>query len=88
MFPQVSVKYIKLLVSSSEFVNSIKTSAKLNATAATKLITPVGNFMYFTVGLYYRVISPTRVLKIFMLCFIGNALGGLVFFLILKGSDV
>ncbi|CRV28473.1 formate/nitrite transporter family protein [Staphylococcus saprophyticus] len=46
------------------------------------------NFMYFTVGLYYRVISPTRVLKIFMLCFIGNALGGLVFFLILKGSDV
>lgn len=38
------------------------------------------NFMYFTVGLYYRVIRPSRVLKIFMLCFIGNVLGGVIFF--------
>lgn len=46
------------------------------------------NFMYFTVGLYYRVISPIRVLKIFTLCFIGNALGGLILFLLLRFSDV
>ena len=46
------------------------------------------NFMYFTVGLYYRVISPTRVFKIFTLCFIGNALGGFLFFLLLRHSDV
>ncbi|WP_436950915.1 formate/nitrite transporter family protein [Staphylococcus shinii] len=46
------------------------------------------NFMYFTVGLYYRVISPTRVFKIFTLCFIGNALGGFLFFLLLRYSDV
>ncbi|WP_436854668.1 formate/nitrite transporter family protein [Staphylococcus caeli] len=46
------------------------------------------NFMYFTVGLYYRVISPIRVLKIFTLCFVGNALGGFIFFFILSGSDV
>ncbi|MBG3874429.1 formate/nitrite transporter [Staphylococcus xylosus] len=46
------------------------------------------NFMYFTVGLYYRVITPTRVLKIFTLCFIGNALGGFLFFLLLHHSDV
>ncbi len=44
--------------------------------------------MYFTVGLYYRVISPTRVFKIFTLCFIGNALGGFLFFLLLRYSDV
>ncbi|MGO3048536.1 formate/nitrite transporter [Staphylococcus casei] len=46
------------------------------------------NFMYFTVGLYYRVIKPLRVLNIFILCFIGNALGGLIFFLLLRCSDV
>ena len=46
------------------------------------------NFMYFTVGLYYHVISPTRVFKIFTLCFIGNALGGFLFFLLLRHSDV
>ncbi|MEB6046197.1 formate/nitrite transporter family protein [Staphylococcus pseudoxylosus] len=46
------------------------------------------NFMYFTVGLYYHVISPTRVFKIFTLCFIGNALGGFLFFLLLHHSDV
>ncbi|TGV06121.1 formate/nitrite transporter, partial [Mesorhizobium sp. M8A.F.Ca.ET.173.01.1.1] len=46
------------------------------------------NFMYFTVGLYYRVISPFRVFKIFALCFIGNALGGLIFFLLIRSSDI
>lgn len=45
------------------------------------------NFMYFTVGMYYRVIKPWRVFKIFMLCFLGNILGALVFFLILRMSD-
>lgn len=44
--------------------------------------------MYFTVGLYYRVISPFRVFKIFTLCFIGNALGGLIFFLLIRSSDI
>ena len=46
------------------------------------------NFMYFTVGLYYRVITPMRVLKIFIMCFIGNALGGFIFFLLIRASDV
>ncbi|MGI2277748.1 formate/nitrite transporter family protein [Staphylococcus cohnii] len=46
------------------------------------------NFMYFTVGLYYRVISPFHVFKIFTLCFIGNALGGLIFFLLIRSSDI
>ncbi|RIN78319.1 formate/nitrite transporter family protein [Staphylococcus simulans] len=46
------------------------------------------NFMYFTVGLYYKVISPWRAFQIFMLCFIGNMLGALAFFIILRFSDV
>lgn len=46
------------------------------------------NFMYFTVGLYYRVIAPTRVFKIFTLCFIGNTVGGLILFLLMRASDV
>lgn len=37
------------------------------------------NFMYFTVGLYYKVIKPTRVLKIFLLCFAGNILGAAIY---------
>ena len=46
------------------------------------------NFMYFTVGLYYRVISPMRVLKIFTLCFIGNMAGGLIYFTLTRLSDI
>src|SRR5699024_12858354 len=37
---------------------------------------------------YYRVITPMRVLKIFIMCFIGNALGGFIFFLLIRASDV
>lgn len=40
------------------------------------------NFMYFTVGLYYRITNPIRVMKIFTLCFLGNFLGGFIFFVL------
>ncbi len=46
------------------------------------------NFMYFTVGLYYRLIHPSRVLKIFLLCFLGNALGALLLFGLMRLTNV
>ncbi|EOD7576616.1 hypothetical protein U973_00813 [Staphylococcus aureus 56864-11] len=46
------------------------------------------NFMYFTVGLYYKVIKPTRVLKIFLLCFAGNILGAAILFSFMRFSNV
>ncbi|MCS4486051.1 formate/nitrite transporter family protein [Staphylococcus americanisciuri] len=46
------------------------------------------NFMYFTVGLYYHLIRPMRVLNIFLLCFFGNIAGAFIFFAILRCSDV
>ncbi|QHW37714.1 formate/nitrite transporter family protein [Staphylococcus ursi] len=46
------------------------------------------NFMYFTVGLYYHLIRPTRVLKIFTLCFIGNMIGAVILFSLLRLSNV
>ncbi|HEC2172483.1 TPA: formate/nitrite transporter family protein [Staphylococcus delphini] len=46
------------------------------------------NFMYFTVGLYYHLIRPTRVLKIFTLCFVGNMIGAVVLFSLLRFSNV
>ncbi|PNZ10833.1 formate/nitrite transporter [Staphylococcus coagulans] len=46
------------------------------------------NFMYFTVGLYYRLIRPSRVLKIFFLCFLGNILGAIVLFGLISLTDV
>ncbi|UEX90519.1 formate/nitrite transporter family protein [Staphylococcus ratti] len=46
------------------------------------------NFMYFTVGLYYKLIKPYRVLNIFMLCFIGNIIGACVLFGLMRLSDV
>lgn len=46
------------------------------------------NFMYFTVGMYYRKISVWKVINIFLLCFIGNITGGIVLFLLMKGSTV
>ncbi|MEJ7541376.1 formate/nitrite transporter family protein [Staphylococcus intermedius] len=46
------------------------------------------NFMYFTVGLYYHLIHPTRVLKIFTLCFVGNMIGAVILFSLLRFSNV
>ncbi|PCF37649.1 formate/nitrite transporter family protein [Staphylococcus delphini] len=46
------------------------------------------NFMYFTVGLYYHLIRPTRVLKIFTLCFVGNMFGAVILFSLLRFSNV
>ncbi|WP_016999826.1 formate/nitrite transporter family protein [Mammaliicoccus lentus] len=46
------------------------------------------NFMYFAVGLYYRITNPIRVMKIFTLCFLGNFLGGFIFFVLFYLSDV
>ncbi|MDU0451624.1 formate/nitrite transporter family protein [Staphylococcus chromogenes] len=46
------------------------------------------NFMYFTVGLYYRLIRPIRVFKIFMLCFFGNIFGAFVLFGLMRFSDI
>lgn len=46
------------------------------------------NFMYFTVGLYYRLIRPIRVFKIFMLCFFGNLIGAFVLFGLMRFSDI
>ncbi|EII2718217.1 formate/nitrite transporter family protein [Staphylococcus pseudintermedius] len=46
------------------------------------------NFMYFTVGLYYHLIRPTRVIKIFTLCFVGNMNGAFILFSLLRFSNV
>ncbi|MCE5747019.1 formate/nitrite transporter family protein [Staphylococcus pseudintermedius] len=46
------------------------------------------NFMYFTVGLYYHLIRPTRVIKIFILCFVGNMIGAFILFSLLRFSNV
>ncbi|HAR6252562.1 formate/nitrite transporter family protein [Staphylococcus pseudintermedius] len=46
------------------------------------------NFMYFTVGLYYQLIRPTRVIKIFTLCFVGNMIGAFILFSLLRFSNV
>ncbi|HDU1433796.1 TPA: formate/nitrite transporter family protein [Staphylococcus pseudintermedius] len=46
------------------------------------------NFMYFTVGLYYHLIRPTRVIKIFTLCFVGNMIGAVILFSLLRFSNV
>ncbi|KAA1039088.1 formate/nitrite transporter family protein [Macrococcus equipercicus] len=46
------------------------------------------NFMFFTVGLYYRTISLSKAAKIFLLCFIGNIIGGFILFGLMKGTNV
>ncbi len=46
------------------------------------------NFMYFTVGLYYHLIRPTRVIKIFTLCFVRNMIGAVILFSLLRFSNV
>lgn len=46
------------------------------------------NFMYFTVGLYYKKIKPMYASRIFLLCFTGNVLGAIVLFLLVKQSSI
>lgn len=38
------------------------------------------NFMYLTVGMYYKAISLTKTMWLFTICFIGNILGAFVLF--------
>lgn len=46
------------------------------------------NFMYFTVGMYYKKIGFSRAMKIFMLCLIGNYVGSFVVFLLVQGAHI
>ncbi|TDM02242.1 formate/nitrite transporter family protein [Macrococcus carouselicus] len=46
------------------------------------------NFMFFTVGLYYRTVSMSKVAKIFALCFLGNIIGSFILFGLMTGTKV
>lgn len=46
------------------------------------------NFMYFTVGIYYRKIGVMRSMNIWLWCLVGNYLGMLVVFLLMSGADI
>ena len=46
------------------------------------------NFMYLTVGWYYKAISVSKMIWIFIFCFIGNILGGFILFFLMKYAHV
>lgn len=46
------------------------------------------NFMYFTVGWYYKVVSINKMMLILLYCFLGNILGGFVLFFLMKYAHV
>lgn len=46
------------------------------------------NFMYFTVGWYYKVVSLNKMMRILLYCFLGNILGGFVLFFLMKYAHV
>ena len=46
------------------------------------------NFMYFTVGWYYKVVSLNKMMWILLYCFLGNILGGFVLFFLMKYAHV
>ena len=46
------------------------------------------NFMYLTVGWYYKAISISKMIWIFIFCFIGNILGGFILFFLMKYAHV
>lgn len=46
------------------------------------------NFMYLTIGWYYKVITVKKMLYIFLFCFIGNIIGRFILFLLMKGTHV
>ncbi|MCH4382311.1 formate/nitrite transporter family protein [Staphylococcus haemolyticus] len=46
------------------------------------------NFMYLTVGWYYRAITINEMLFIFLFCFIGNIIGGFILLFLMKGTHI
>ena len=46
------------------------------------------NFMYLTVGWYYKAITINKMLFIFLFCFIGNIIGGFILFFLMKGTHI
>lgn len=46
------------------------------------------NFMYFTVGWYYKVVFVKKMTWILLYCFLGNILGGFVLFFLMKFAHV
>ena len=46
------------------------------------------NFMYFTVGWYYKVVSLNKMMWILLYCFLGNILGGFILFFLMKYAHV
>lgn len=46
------------------------------------------NFMYLTVGWYYKAITLPKILWIFLFCFIGNIIGGFILFFTMKMTHI
>ena len=46
------------------------------------------NFMYFSVGLYYKTVTFKKAMTLFLYCFLGNILGGFVLFGLMYGTTV
>lgn len=46
------------------------------------------NFMFMTVGMYYRTVSIAKSIWLFIVCFIGNILGAFVLFILLYFTNV
>ena len=46
------------------------------------------NFMYLTVGWYYKALSIKKMLYIFLFCFVGNIIGGFILFFLMKGTHI
>ncbi|MCE4956551.1 formate/nitrite transporter family protein [Macrococcoides caseolyticum] len=46
------------------------------------------NFMFFTVGYYFKTITMSKIMKVFTLCFLGNIIGGFILFGMMTGTKV
>ncbi|MCJ1667393.1 formate/nitrite transporter family protein [Staphylococcus sp. NRL 19/737] len=46
------------------------------------------NFMYLTVGWYYKAITVNKMIVIFLFCFLGNIIGGFILFFLMKGTHI
>lgn len=46
------------------------------------------NFMYLTIGWYYKALRLNRVIAIFIVCFIFNIIGGIILFALMKFTHI
>lgn len=70
------------------FIGAVSFSLALVLIVLTNSELLTSNFMYMTAGAYYKAVPIGKILWLFVVCFLGNIVGGFVLFALMKATSV